>query len=64
MDLSNCTGVVDVSALGGVHDLYLGGCTGVLDVGSLGTVHNLRVPNLESDSGVYYSPEWDYDDIY
>eukprot|EP01137_Pigoraptor_chileana_P007228 Opistho-2@52537 len=43
------SGVVDVSALGGVHTLNLSGCKGVVDVSALGGVHTL---NLSDCSGV------------
>jgi len=36
-----CTGVTDVSALGGVKKLTLGNCTGVIDVSALGAVTRL-----------------------
>ena len=38
---SDCNGVTDVSALGGVHTLSLSWCKGVTDVSALGGVHTL-----------------------
>mmetsp|Transcript_4616 Transcript_4616/g.11398 ORF Transcript_4616/g.11398 Transcript_4616/m.11398 type:complete len:104 (-) Transcript_4616:134-445(-) len=35
LDLSHCESLVDVSALGGVKQLYLFGCTGVNDYGAV-----------------------------
>jgi hypothetical protein len=42
--LTGCTGVTDVSALGGVTTLDLRRCTGVTDVSALGNVTNLTLP--------------------
>lgn len=39
LDLTGCTGVTDVSALGRVHDLVLSQCHSVEDVSNLGGVH-------------------------
>jgi len=41
LDLWGCTGITDVSQLGGVHTLNLNGCTGITDVSQLGGVHTL-----------------------
>ena len=41
LNLSNCFGVTDVSALGKVHTLYLSRCSRVTDVSALGKVHTL-----------------------
>jgi hypothetical protein len=49
INLSACSGVTDVSMLGGVHTLNLSNCRGVTDVGMLGGVHTL---NLSGCSGV------------
>ena len=45
LDLSHCTSVVDVNALGGVHTLNLAGCDRVVDVSALGGVHHLTLPD-------------------
>jgi hypothetical protein len=41
MRLAKDSSVIDVSALGNVHTLYLNGCTGIRDVSALGNVHDL-----------------------
>ena len=48
LDLSD-SGIVDVSALGGVYQLGLSGCTGITDVSALGGVHQL---DLRECSGI------------
>ena len=42
LNLSGCSGVIDVSALGNVHTLDLSWCSGVTDVSALGNVHTLN----------------------
>ena len=41
LNLSWCSNITDVSALGGVHTLNLSGCINVTDVSALGGVHTL-----------------------
>ena len=36
LELTGCTGVVDVSKLGAVHTLVLSGCSAVTDISALG----------------------------
>jgi hypothetical protein len=48
VNVSRCSGIVDVSALGGVHTLDLHGCWGVLDVSALGHVHDLDLNSCDN----------------
>ena len=41
VDLSECSNITDVSALGGVHTLNLSWCSKITDVSALGGVHTL-----------------------
>jgi hypothetical protein len=41
LTLSHCSGISDVSALGGVHTLDVNRCPGLRDVSALGGVHTL-----------------------
>jgi hypothetical protein len=49
LNLSYCTGIADVSALSGVHELNLYRCKGIRDVSALSRVHILNISHVVAD---------------
>ena len=52
LSLEGCSGVTDVRALGGVHDLNLSECSNITDVSALGGVHDLNLSGCDNITDV------------
>ena len=52
LNLSECSNITDVSALGGVHTLDLSECKKITDVSALGAVHTLNLRDCSNITDV------------